>query len=182
MIPLSGYPASNSLYRDATSVALREREREIHCFHDGSIIILLIYHPRTPSPKRTQVPAPMCAPTPAHAHPQAHTRAPTSARTCRRTHIHAHSHSALTHEHTRVRTCSPHIRTHTRPHIRTYALAYTHAHIIYIYIIQILSVCLSVCVCVSVKYRRPNCWTDHDQIWHAYADRPGNGSYQKLAP
>ena len=51
---------------------------------------------------------------------------------------------------------------------------------IYIYIIQILSVCL--CVCVSVKYRRPNCWTDHGQIWHAYADRPGNGSYQKLAP
>ena len=38
-----------------------------------------------------------------------------------------------------------------------------HDHIsIYIYIIQILSVCL------SVKYRRPNCWTDHDQIWHAY--------------
>ena len=30
-----------------------------------------------------------------------------------------------------------------------------------------------VCVCLSVKYRRPNCWTDHDQIWHAYADRPG---------
>ena len=43
---------------------------------------------------------------------------------------------------------------------------------IYIYIIQIL------CVCVSVKYRRPNGWTDHDQIWHVYADRPGNGSYQ----
>ena len=37
-------------------------------------------------------------------------------------------------------------------------------------------------VCLSVKYRRPNCWTDHDQIWHAYADRPGNGSYQKLTP
>ena len=54
--------------------------------------------------------------------------------------------------------------------------------IIYIYIIQILSVCLCVCVCVSVEYRRPNCWTDHDQIWHAYADIPGNGSYQKLAP
>ena len=47
---------------------------------------------------------------------------------------------------------------------------------IYIYIIQIL------CVCLSVKYRRPNCWTDHDQNWHAYADRPGNGSYQILAP
>ena len=27
------------------------------------------------------------------------------------------------------------------------------------------------CVCVSVKYRRPNGWTDHDQIWHVYADR-----------
>ena len=53
---------------------------------------------------------------------------------------------------------------------------------IYIYIMQILSVCVCVCVCLSVKYRRPNCWTDHDQIWHAYADRPGNGSYQKLAP
>ena len=48
-----------------------------------------------------------------------------------------------------------------------------HLHHIYIYIIQIL------CVCVSVKYRRPNGWTDHDQIWHVYADRPGNGSYQK---
>ena len=48
--------------------------------------------------------------------------------------------------------------------------------VIYIYIIQIL------CVCLSVKYRRPNCWTDHDHIWHAYADRPGNGSYQQLAP
>ena len=35
------------------------------------------------------------------------------------------------------------------------------------------------CVCVSVKYRRPNGWTDHDQIWHVYADRPGDGSYQK---
>ena len=39
------------------------------------------------------------------------------------------------------------------------------------------------CVCVSVKYRRPNCWTDHDQIWHAYADRSGDGSYlKKIAP
>ena len=37
-------------------------------------------------------------------------------------------------------------------------------------------------VCVSVEYRRPNYRTDHDQIWHAYADRPGNGSYQILAP
>ena len=34
-------------------------------------------------------------------------------------------------------------------------------------------------MCVSVKYRRPNCWTDHDQIWHAYADRSGDGSYLK---
>ena len=34
-------------------------------------------------------------------------------------------------------------------------------------------------VCLSVKYRRPNYRTDHDQIWHAYADRPGDGSYQK---
>ena len=32
---------------------------------------------------------------------------------------------------------------------------------------------------LSVEYRRPNGWTDHDQIWHVYADRPGNGSYQK---
>ena len=32
-------------------------------------------------------------------------------------------------------------------------------------------------VCVSVKYRRPNRWTD--QIWHAYADGPGDGSYLK---
>ena len=33
-------------------------------------------------------------------------------------------------------------------------------------------------VCVSVKYRRPNHWTD--QIWHAYyADGPGDGSYLK---
>ena len=31
------------------------------------------------------------------------------------------------------------------------------------------------CVGGSVKYRRPNCSTDHDQIWHAYADRPGDG-------
>ena len=30
-------------------------------------------------------------------------------------------------------------------------------------------------MCVSVKYRRPNRWTD--QIWHAYADGPGDGSY-----
>ena len=44
------------------------------------------------------------------------------------------------------------------------------------YIIQ--SVCVCVCVracvratvraCVCVKYMRPNGWTDHDQIWHAY--------------
>ena len=34
-------------------------------------------------------------------------------------------------------------------------------------------------VCVSVKYRRPNRWTD--QIWQAYADGPGpgDGSYLK---
>ena len=32
---------------------------------------------------------------------------------------------------------------------------------------------------MSVKYRRPNYRTDHDQIWHAYAVRPGDGSYQK---
>ena len=38
-------------------------------------------------------------------------------------------------------------------------------------------------VCVSVKYRRPNGWTDHDQIWHVYADRSGNGSYlTKMVP
>ena len=54
-------------------------------------------------------------------------------------------------------------------------------------------VCVCVCVCVRarvracvracVKYRRPNGWTDYDHIWHAYADRPGNGSYlNKLAP
>ena len=42
-----------------------------------------------------------------------------------------------------------------------------------VYIIQILS------VCVSVKYGRPNCWTDHNQIWHAYADSSGDGSYLK---
>ena len=30
--------------------------------------------------------------------------------------------------------------------------------------------CVSVC---QAGYRRPNCWTDHDQIWQAYADRPG---------
>ena len=34
-------------------------------------------------------------------------------------------------------------------------------------------------MCVSVKYRRPNGWNDHDQIWHAYADRSENGSYLK---
>ena len=32
-------------------------------------------------------------------------------------------------------------------------------------------------VCVSVKYRRPNRWTDQYQMWHAYADCPGDGSY-----
>ena len=32
-------------------------------------------------------------------------------------------------------------------------------------------------MCVSVKYRRPNRWTD--QIRHAYADGPGDGSYLK---
>ena len=37
--------------------------------------------------------------------------------------------------------------------------------------------------CVSVKYRRPNYRTDHDQIWHACVDRPGDGSYlKKLTP
>ena len=30
-----------------------------------------------------------------------------------------------------------------------------------------------------LSIRRPNCWTDHDQIWHAYADRPVDGSYLK---
>ena len=43
------------------------------------------------------------------------------------------------------------------------------------------------CVCVrayvSVKYMRPNGWTDHDQIWHAYANISGKGSYvKKLLP
>ena len=32
-------------------------------------------------------------------------------------------------------------------------------------------------VCVSVKYWRPNRWTD--QIGHAYAGGPGDGSYLK---
>ena len=51
----------------------------------------------------------------------------------------------------------------------------------YLYLYNTNSVCLS--VCLSVKYRRPNCWTDHDQIWHAYADRSGDGSYlKKLTP
>ena len=60
--------------------------------------------------------------------------------------------------------------------------AWTYIHKLYngnenLYLYNTNSVC--VCVCVSVKYRRPNGWTDHDQIWHVYADRPGNGSYQK---
>ena len=45
--------------------------------------------------------------------------------------------------------------------------------------------CVRVCVCarVCVKYRRPNGWTDHDQIWHVYADRSGNGYYlKKMVP
>ena len=46
---------------------------------------------------------------------------------------------------------------------------------IYIYIIQNLYVC----VCLSVTYRRPNGWTNHDQIWHVYAERSGIGSYIK---
>ena len=49
----------------------------------------------------------------------------------------------------------------------------------YLYLYNTNSVCVCVCVCVSVKYRRPNGWTDHDQIWHVYADRSGNGSYLK---
>ena len=64
-----------------------------------------------------------------------------------------------------------------------------HTHIIYILLVErnmraviYLYLYNTNSVCVSVKYRRPNCWTDHDHIWHAYADRPGNGSYQILAP
>ncbi len=50
-----------------------------------------------------------------------------------------------------------------------------------LYLYNTNSVC--VCVCLSVTYRRPNCWTDHDQIWHVYADRSGNGSYlKKIGP
>ena len=41
---------------------------------------------------------------------------------------------------------------------------------------------MCVCVCVSVKYRRPNGWIDHDQIWHVYADRHWSGSCQKKGP
>ncbi len=48
----------------------------------------------------------------------------------------------------------------------------TQSEPVYIYIIQILCVC----VCLSVNYRRPNSWTDHDQIWHIYTDISGNGS------
>ena len=48
--------------------------------------------------------------------------------------------------------------------------------LIYIYIIQILSVC--VCVCLS-SIGGQTTRTDHDQIWHAYVDRPGDGSYLK---
>ena len=45
-----------------------------------------------------------------------------------------------------------------------------------------VGVCGCIGVCVSV-YRRPNGWTDHDQIWHVYADRSGNGSYlKKIGP
>ena len=49
--------------------------------------------------------------------------------------------------------------------------------------------CVGVCACVRaracacVNYRRPNGWTDHDQMWHAYVDRSGNGSYiNKMTP
>ena len=59
---------------------------------------------------------------------------------------------------------------------KNYEIIVLFQSVIYIYIIKIL------CVCVSVKYRGPNGWTDHDQIWHVYADRPGNGSYQKNGP
>ena len=57
------------------------------------------------------------------------------------------------------------VRTCTHACVRVPACACT------CIIIQIL------CVGGSVQYRRPNCWTDHDQIWHAYANRwllPGN--------
>ena len=48
----------------------------------------------------------------------------------------------------------------------------------YIYIIQILCVC----VCLS-SIGGQTAGPIMDQIWHAYADRPGNGSYlNKLAP
>ena len=39
------------------------------------------------------------------------------------------------------------------------------------------------CVRACVKYRRPNDWTDHDQMARIDADRSGNGSYlNKLVP
>ena len=76
---------------------------------------------------------------------------------------------------------STHACTHTHTHTHTYTHTHTHTHT-YIYIYLYLYLYNTNSVCVSVKYRRPNCWTDHDQIWHAYADRPGNGSYQILAP
>ena len=38
-------------------------------------------------------------------------------------------------------------------------------------------------VCLSVNYMRPNGWTVHYQMWHAYEDRSGNGFYlTKIAP
>ena len=40
-------------------------------------------------------------------------------------------------------------------------------------------VCVCVRTCVRVNYKRPNGWTVHDQIWHAYVDRSGNGSFHK---
>ena len=65
----------------------------------------------------------------------------------------------------------------------------------YLYLYNTNYVCVLVCVrvrvrvhvrvyvCVSVKYRRLNYGTDHDQIWHACADRSGDGSYlNKIDP
>ena len=49
----------------------------------------------------------------------------------------------------------------------------------YIYNTNSVCVCVRAFVCAfvraCVKYRRPNGWTSHDQIWHVYADRSGNG-------
>ena len=57
---------------------------------------------------------------------------------------------------------------------------HTHTHVAKLVVRKAAeSLCMCMCLSVCTPTRSPNDRNDHDQTWHGYVDRSGNGSVLK---